>query len=236
MLKIAICDDNPIHLKHTVSVLHRAALDTVPVIRPYTQPDALRFAIADGSFVPDIAILDIEMGEMNGIDLGGKLNRTAPDCQIIYLSSYAEHASTVYQTRHVWFVLKNRIDEFLIPAVQKAMENGSDGKSVETISVRTNGTNLVVPLKDVIYMERVARKVQIICRDGTYLSSQMPSKLLKPLHEQSMVQCHQGFWVNLMHVSALDHNVFVMNNGARIPLSRTYRDAARSRFFDRYRL
>ena len=235
MILIAVCDDNPLHLSHTKGLLDDAAFGTPVHVRTFTNADSLLDAIADEGFRPSIAILDIELGEQSGIALAESINRQLPDCQVIFLSAYAEHASEVYRTRHVWFVIKNRADEFLIPAVQRAIENLSAQEPSAVLSIRHSGANLVVPVHDIIYIERVARKLRIVCRGQTYLTSQLPSVLLSSF-TQELPRCHQGFWVNLRHVSALDHNEFVMDDGSRIPISRTYRDAVRTRFFDLYRL
>lgn len=235
MIHIAVCDDNPLHLSHTEELLGGAAFGTPVQLRTFTNADALLDAIADEGFRPSIAILDIELGEQSGIALAESVNRQLPDCQVIFLSAYAEHASEVYRTRHVWFVIKNRADEFLIPAVQRAIANLDAQEPSAVLSIRHSGANLVLPVRDILYIERVARKLRIVCREQTYLSSQLPSVLLASV-AQELPRCHQGFWVNLRHVSALDHNEFVMDDGTRIPISRTYRDAVRTRFFDLYRL
>ena len=226
MILIAVCDDNPLHLNHTKALLDGAAFDTPVHIRTFTNADSLLEAIVDENLRPNIAILDIELGEQSGIALAESVNRQLPDCQVIFLSAYAEHASEVYRTRHVWFVIKNRADEF---------ENLSAQEPSAVLSIRYSGANLVVPIRDIIYIERVARKLRIVCREQTYLTSQLPSVLLSSF-TQELPRCHQGFWVNLRHISALDHNEFVMDDGSRIPISRTYRDAVRTKFFDLYRL
>lgn len=235
MLHISVCDDNPLHLKQTVSIIEHAPLSETPIIHTYTNPDALMLAVEDRTVVPDIAILDIELGETDGVTLAGELNRLVPNCQIIFLSSYAVHASDVYYTRHVWFVLKDRAEEFLIPSLQRAASNLALQSAEETLFVRCGGANVNIPFAEIIYIERVARKIRIVTRTADYLSSQLPSALHLS-NTEHLLRCHQGYWVNLKHIGALDHSVFIMDNGARVPISRTYREAARARFFDMYRL
>lgn len=236
MLHIAVCDDNPLHLRHTVSILRQNAWNAAPAIRTYTDANALLEEINDEGYAPDIAVLDIELGEDSGIALAEKLNRLLPDCQIIFLSGYASHASEVYTTRHIWFVLKDRVDEFLLPAVRKAAETLAQRAPEDVLSVRHEGTNVLLPISDVLFVERIARKLRVVCRTQSYLTSQSPSALLRPAVAELFAQCHQGYWINLSHVSALDRNEFIMDNNVRIPISRTYRDAVRARFFDLYRL
>lgn len=235
MLHISVCDDNPLHLKETVSIIEHAPLSDAPIIHTYTNPDALMLAVEDRTVVPDIAVLDIELGETDGVTLAGELNRLVPNCQIIFLSGYAAHASDVYYTRHVWFVLKDRASEFLIPALLKAASNLASQPAGETLSFRSGGASVNIRCSEIIYIERVARRLHIVTRTADYLSSQLPSTL-RLSNSDWLLRCHQGYWVNLKHIGALDHSEFIMDNGARVPISRTYRDSARTRFFDMYRL
>lgn len=236
MLHIAVCDDNPLHLRQTVSVIQRSVPDEAPSVCTFADASALREAIIDDGYTPEIAVLDIELGEQNGIALAEELNRLLPSCQIIFLSSYAAHASEVYTARHVWFVLKDRIVEFLPAAIRKAAENRSACAPQDLVSVRCEGTTVLLPVSEILYFERVSRKLRVVCRAQSYLTAQSPSALLHPAAAERFAHCHQGYWVNLAHVAALDRNEFVMDNDVRIPISRTYRDAVRARFFDLYRL
>ena len=40
--------------------------------------------------------------------------------------------------------------------------------------------------------------------------------------------------MNLRHVHALEKNEFVLTDGSRIPISRSYREEARRQFFQRF--
>ena len=226
MLQIAVCDDNNLHLKRTVSFIEKSFPQHDFLIFSFSSPESVLDCIQNASCSPDIAILGIKMKEINGIQLAERLNKLIPDCQIIYLTSYSDYASEVYLTKHVWFVLKNQTDTFLIPAMKRAIENLATSDSCSTVSVRCNGKTILLSVSDIIYLEHVGRKTRIVCENASYLSSKQPSSI-----QQQLVRCHQGYWVNIMHVIALDHNEFVMDTDERIPISRSYRDDARSKFF-----
>ena len=49
------------------------------------------------------------------------------------------------------------------------------------------------------------------------------------------VRCHQGYWVNEAGIVGLERDTFLLADGSRIPISRSFRDDARGRFFARYR-
>ena len=139
-------------------------------------------------------------------------------------------------TRHVWLVLKERADEFLLPALRKALSVEESEPAPEVLQVRSEGKVLLLPVDSVLYVDRFGRKTRINCQEGRYVIAQPPAKLLSSLLSARFVRCHQGYWVNLSHIAALDHYEFILDDGTRLPISRTWRDAARARFFDRVRL
>ena len=49
------------------------------------------------------------MPEITGIDAAKQINLIQPSAQIIFISSYLEYFSDVYETEHLYFVLKSQM-------------------------------------------------------------------------------------------------------------------------------
>lgn len=47
------------------------------------------------------------MGELDGISLAKEINRLAPACRVIFLSSYAGYLMDAYEAEHIYYVLKS---------------------------------------------------------------------------------------------------------------------------------
>ena len=236
IIDIAICDDNELHLCHAEDLVRRAAEDAAVRIRTFTDPLDLLRSVDSKSYVPSVAVLDIKLDGMNGIDLAGEFNRRLPLCQIIFLTGYASFATDAYTTDHVWFVLKDRADEFLIPAVRRALDNLDRTSQGSNLMIRTGGRTVRIPLAELVYIERVGRKYRIVLSDSILTETQIPSGLNVPELKAWIIRCHQGFWACERHIRALDRNELVMDNGDRLPISRTFRKGVRDRFFDTRRL
>lgn len=97
MLCIAICDDERIHLRHTAELIDSALAARSADISCFDSSEALLQAVVSG-YAPDIAVLDIQMGEMDGISLAKRLNALTPSCRIIFVTSYLAFATEVYST------------------------------------------------------------------------------------------------------------------------------------------
>ncbi|MFM2267759.1 MAG: hypothetical protein RL757_1200 [Bacteroidota bacterium] len=90
-IKILVVDDHPIFLKGLIEVLQ----DEVPEADIMPQPSAMRAISATTalSLVPSspvLAILDLDMPDMNGIALAAKLKEIIPTLKVIILTMHKE--------------------------------------------------------------------------------------------------------------------------------------------------
>ena len=88
-IDIAICDDDSKDLKSVVNILGEifaAHSDKYSLQSFHSANDILEKVNKI-----DIAILDISMEEMNGIDLGRKLKMRFPEVSIIYMTNYEQY-------------------------------------------------------------------------------------------------------------------------------------------------
>ncbi len=235
MAEIVICDDNPLHLDRALALVRNAAGPDHDV-RTCSSGVSLIQKIESGKYAPDIAVLDIKLGDVDGIKIAGTINRLLPECQIIFLTGYAEYAPDAYTTEHVWFVLKDRVNEHLPAAVKKALTNLENRSPVPELIFRSDRKTYRVSLAELVYVERVGRKYRLVGRSETFSDVHLVSDLSDPCWKGRLIRCHQGYWAVEPAIHALDRNEVVMVNGDRLPISRTCRDAVRELFFAARRL
>ena len=65
----------------------------------------------------------LEKDSENGIQIAKTINHLFPYAQIIFISQYLEFAPTVYETKHIYFINKDRLDDYLKKAIYTALEN-----------------------------------------------------------------------------------------------------------------
>ncbi len=236
MLKIAICDDDPVQLAHAAVMVEQELVSYTPEITTFLSSDAFISKITNGHFTPDIALLDIELGGKNGVEFASSLNHLLPSCRIIFLTAYPEYASDVYKVDHIWFVVKNRAEEYLGPALHKAAEAGNAPQPLRGITLRGRGSITFLPLDKILYLSREGRKSLIVTEKERHWSSRPPMSLIGDEIASFFVHCHQGYWVNIKKIASLERESFTLINGEKVPISRTCREEARARFFSLYHL
>ena len=99
---VIVVDDDRIILTGSMSILEKAMPNAqiVGFDNPY---DALGYA---KTTTVSLAFLDIEMGNLGGMQLCGKLLELNPHTNVIYLTSYVEYSFDAWATGACGFMLK----------------------------------------------------------------------------------------------------------------------------------
>lgn len=226
MLRIAICDDDPIQLEIT----RKAVQDTVGggEVDLFSDGTDLLTALESSGYRPDVVFLDIQMPGGSGIEVGKRLNDRIPSCRIVFLTSYIGYATDVYETKHSYFVLKSELSRRIGPAVRRVL---GDMEQDARLVFRAGGELRTVDVNEVLYLERNLRKTRVVCLRESYETGSKAEELLRDVPGERFVHCHQSFWVHLRHVKAMGAEKFTLSNGEDIPISRGCRGLAKEAFF-----
>ena len=102
---IGICDDDKKWLQTCNKILIEFSkfINMDLETRCFSNPEGL-LAYKDEPL--DAVFLDIELGRKLGISVAKELNKTRPNCRIVYMTNYLHYATEIYNTEHIWFVVK----------------------------------------------------------------------------------------------------------------------------------
>lgn len=232
-LNIALCDDDPQHLHYTEALLRQLLSDRGHSyeLTAFTDPRRLLNAVESGDYVPALAVLDIDMGGIDGIALAKRLNALLSACRIIFLSGYSDFVSDVYEAEHAFFVLKDKAEQYMGKALDKALSAPEQDGNM--LSLRFHGSSVAVRTEELIYVESAHRKLTLHTKERDYELSEKLAELESKLPEADFVRCHQSFLVNLRFVAGMDSKELLLTSGERLPVSRAHLKETRTRFLDR---
>ncbi len=234
MLRIAIYDDTPEHCNRTAALLERELKGRRAEIERFPSSGELLRYISSGGYMPDVAFLGVELWDGDGIALAEQLNLLVPSCRIIFLANSLRSATEVYRAEHVWFILREELERRIGPALQRALSVPEPGRD-KGLLIRGRGTACFIPLDKILYLERDGRKTLIRTENGEYSSSERPSRLLDGELADCFIRTHMSYWVNREKIDAMEHDEFILRDGARIPISRSWRSAAKAAFLESVR-
>lgn len=226
MLSVAICDDD-IQELDTIFRAVRSELPDGADIQTFFSARELLDSTAQG-WIPNLAILDIQLDQVSGIQLGKKLNLLFPDCQIVFITNYLNYAPDVYDVRHSYFILKQQLENRIRNALTRAQQDLANQPQI----FFRNGNQLYSKnSKDIWYLERRLHKTYLFCNSGSYETAEHAVDILSRANIPYFCRCHQSYWVNLSRVASMNTSHFLMDNGSIVPISRNYHKEAKRQFF-----
>ncbi|GIP40236.1 hypothetical protein J31TS4_35160 [Paenibacillus sp. J31TS4] len=102
MLRAVLVDDEKPALKVLTRVLEE--LGHVQVVGAYTDPSEMLKEVE--ALKPDLAFLDIEMPEMNGLELASRLLDLEEDVEVIFVTAYSQYALEAFRVNALDYLLK----------------------------------------------------------------------------------------------------------------------------------
>ncbi|MGN8856353.1 LytR/AlgR family response regulator transcription factor [Catenibacterium mitsuokai] len=222
MLKIGLCEDNEIQHNQILSFLETISLPKHAINSFYKGNDlynSIQEAMKEKEPY-DIVIMDIDLPDGNGIKFSKQINVFSPHTIIIYMTSYEDYVSDVYDTEHIYFILKKNYQKYLPHALSLANEALNKQRRA-SLKIFWNKEEYNILQKDIFYMERKLRTTFIVTPTHIYPTSEKLEDLLKRLGETFAIS-HRSFIVNLKMVQEITKDSALLVNGTSIPISRSY--------------
>ena len=229
MIKIAICDDER-ELREATAARLREYFAEEALIAPFESGEALLRAVREENCRYQLAVLDIELGEMNGIAVGEALNRLLPTCQIIYLTGYLDYAPDAYATRHTYYVYRPTMEKHLPLALQKAMTALAEAENGQLVLPQKGG-QLVLEKREILPPGAAAAGDQAV-PGGRAMRDHRPEAggAAGTAGDPAFLRCHNSFAVSLDHAAVFRRESFLMRDGTVVPISHGYYPAVREQF------
>ena len=232
-MNIAIVDDSESdrQLLQELLIRYFDASGISITIYPFQSGELFLAGLSHHSF--DLVFLDIFMDEITGMDAAHKLLEAGCDCTIIFLTSSREYALEGYEVGAFRYLLKpltyDKLEGTLNPFLRKF--RGEARK----LPLMVERTPLYIPYSDLYYLSSVMRQTEVhlekrVLKQSSAINFQ---KTVAPLLSDSrFFLCSKGVIVNLQHVSELEKDHFVLNNGEEVPISRRNLSQEKKTFLD----
>lgn len=176
---------------------------------------------------PDLLFLDVEMGDISGIELAHEL---PPSTFLILTTAYAQYALDGFELNAIDFLHKpfsyNRFDS----AVQKVIERKSLQElsanpifTDESITLKVEYKNTNIKLKDILYIASMDNYVRFYLQGQSPLMSQISMKSVQELlPEEKFIRIHKSFIVPVHRIARYTSKEIILYDGTKIPIGRSY--------------
>lgn len=232
-IEIVLVDDEQLQLDYMQKLVQQAvaSLAIQIEVHQFLSGEAFLFALEDH---PNwqLAFLDIEMAELNGMEVAHIVREKAPDLELVFATAYAEYAIEGYAVQALDYLLK----PISLEKVTRVLTRFLEEQPTEAIYiiVEIDGQPIRINLDDLIYAEANVGEVKLVLSDQT-LSLKMSLTDFEKKLDDRFVSTHRSYLVNLQYVSRLLKTDVALNNGEMVPLSRRRAKEVQAAFIAYYR-
>lgn len=223
MVRVAICDD-----EKKFVMLHEEIIQNVLKswgsgfeITTYTHSDNLLYDITEDGFFYDLLLLDIEMPEVTGMEIAGKIKPYLPNIKIIFITSHVEYAIDAFELSIFRYVPKDDIEKRLPSAIRDAVKL-IELEDDKVYTIQTNNRLEKIPYKEIYYIEREGKNVSITTAGGVSKVRKSLQQVYEELASEEFIFVDRGYIVNMIHIMQVKDNMAVLKNRTALPISRSH--------------
>lgn len=215
--RIAICDDNAADRNYVRTMLMEWAVRAGHsiVVSEYAMAEQFLFAYEDTPDY-DILLLDIEMGEMDGVTLAKKLRKNNETVQIVFITGYSDYIAEGYEVAALHYLMKPVKQEKLFEVLSRAAERLS--KNEKQLTLESNGTLILLPISQIRYIEVQHNYVTLYAKEEITMKRTL-GEIEQELDER-FFRVGRSAIVNLSCISRVTKTEIILSDKTRVPLPR----------------
>lgn len=154
-MRIICVDDEAIVLELIMSMC--TEIPFVDEVKGFTDPNDAFEWLEDNT--ADIALLDIDMPTITGLDLAALIKKRRPDISIIFVTGYSRYAIDAFSLHVSGYILKPVSYEMLLKEIEYALSGKTEKHSLH-ISAHTFGSfDLFVDGKPVVFTRAKSKEL-----------------------------------------------------------------------------
>lgn len=233
MINICICDDDKRQLKRNKNNVRE-------ISRKYKQEVEV-YTFSSGQVLLDtekvrfhIALLDIDIPEMNGMEIASQLKIKYSEILIVFLTGYRDYALDAYEIEAKGYLVKpiqiDRLDKTLKNIFDYIDLTKSKEQKLYLMFIDDRVQKKILQ-ETIFYIEKIKNVSKIYASEGVYSVYES----LKPLHEKlhaNFLQINQGVVVNLSYIKKIEKNEVYLKNGVIFTLGRKNAKYVKQKFFN----
>ncbi|MBQ3182193.1 MAG: response regulator transcription factor [Clostridia bacterium] len=215
-MNIAMCDDDRNYRELVLSYVKESEVfSNCTIVEFDTAEELLAASSKDIPF--DIILLDVEMGEINGIEAGKRLRTVNPNCIIIYISSFPKYAIDSFDNEPLHYILKPIDKDKLFEVLRKA--KNKINRLYEKYNITHKDGVISIYTKDILYIEYYRKHLIFHCTDNEYETIGKVKDVVDRLENSGFILINQAVLVNARYIKQISKLDITLNNNEKLMIS-----------------
>lgn len=197
-MKILIVDDEALALARLKRML--TTLGYKDIVEADNAASALT-AVKESHF--DLVLLDINMPETSGLELGYELRYHQEELAIIFQTAYAEHALKAFDIGAVGYLVKPFSMEQLEQSIERVKVENKSSSDFRLMSKTGESYYLLKP-EEIYYVKADLSEVMLRSSKGFSYYAQKISDLEKKLLAHDFIRIHRSYLININKIKEIE--------------------------------
>jgi len=238
MINILVAEDEEILRVSLINKLVKYWPQTVSITSVSSGSEALKVL---NELKPDIAFLDIQMGDISGIDV---VKQTDHCCHVVFVTAYDKYAIQAFDAGAIDYLLKPYSDTRLKECIERVNVrlssvplnlkqlllnvNSTGEQYIKRLKIQIGNRIWLTPVEDILCLKASGRYVKVLTKEREALVRMPLKNLCEQLDPDIFWQVHRSTVMNIAHldhVKNIDHEQIQahMNNMKEpIAISRSF--------------
>lgn len=237
MIHIAVCEDEELQADYLKALLDRwqKLSGSCALVDVFGSAEQFLFEAEDRPPY-DLLLLDIQMGEMNGMELAREVRRKDKRVRIVFLTGVADYAIEGYSVGAEQYLLKPIKEPEFFALLGRLSEDVAREKP-EYFVFETNGRVNRVQLGEILYAEADGHYVVLTTVDGekAWRWKANFSDAAAELSSKGFFLLRRGLCVNISRITQIGKTECELENGEFLPVSKGKYQALNEAFIAYYK-
>lgn len=215
--QVAICDDSDKDAAFVQEILTQWAQDRQIEILARRFPSAESFLFEyEENKEYDILLLDIEMGQMDGVTMAKQVRKDNEAVQIIFITGYSDYIAVGYEVAALHYLMKPVNKEKLFTVLDRALDKRKQQERY--LNLELSGEMVRIPFYDIRYLDVRQNYVTVHAKED-YTVKRPLGEFEKEL-DQRFCRVGRAMILNLKYIQRVTKTEVRLSDGTVLPLPR----------------
>ena len=188
----------------------------------------------DNELPYSIYLLDIQLGQMSGMELAREIREKDKAAVIVFLTGLKDYALEGYEVGAFRYLIKPVKESELFSLLAQAIQECEAEK--ENFFVLEQGSEVLkISYEDIWYLVSMGHYIELSYRDKKLQWKASLGSLQKEFEENGFVMARRGILLNLRKVAKVGRSECVLDNGEKMAVSRNQYKKVNEAFIEFYR-
>lgn len=218
-IRFFIAEDTRGDLDNLLSTIQNWAQKTNNTFE-FVTTNRVSYQVPDEAMDCDVALLDVEIPEISGIEFAKALRKNNENILICFITSHSQFAINGYEVSAIDYILKpvnpnrfNRTLDKIAGVLQKNLNN--------VIRLKASNGYYTINTKSIIYIEANKHNCIFHMIDEDKQINIPISEVEQFLVNHDLYRVHRSYIVNLKYIGSFNRPFIKLTNGDSVPVGRS---------------